>query len=309
MHGSGGGYFKERQEPRELARRLRDSEAQTLNVRYETEVNQLLGDFLKEFNNRDVQGTRVILDEVEEALGDEIGDSVNLIFGGSVSRHTYLEGLSDTDALVILDPADIGRETPDQVKDRFAKRLIELFGEENVTVGDLAVTVTVREKKVQLLPAVREGEQFRIAAPNGRSWSRINPRAFAEKLTQANLTQDGNLVPAIKVAKAIIAKLPKQQQLTGYHVESLAIEAFKSYDGQRTYKAMVTHLFESAVKLVNAPIVDRTGQSIYVDEHLGKPASAARQRVSRALQRLYRRLVNADASKSVETWSESVGSE
>ena len=148
MQGSGGGYFKERQEPRELARKLRDSEAQTLNLRYESEVNQLLGNFLKKFNNRDGQGTGEILDEVEEALVDEIGDSINLIFGGSVSRHTYLEGLSDTDALVVLDPADISRETPDHVKSRFAKLLIELFGDENVTAGDLAVTVTFKEKKV-----------------------------------------------------------------------------------------------------------------------------------------------------------------
>ncbi len=258
-----------------------------MTLRYESEVHQLLGNFLKEFNNRDVQGTGEILDEVEEALVDEIGDSINLIFGGSVSRHPYLEGLSDTDALVVLDPADISRETPDHVKNRFANRLIELFGDENVTVGDLAGTVTVREKRVQLLPAVREGEQFRIGAPNGRNWSRINPRAFAEKLTHANQAQDGNLVPAIEVAKAIIAKLPKQQQLTGYHVESFAIEAIRSYHVQRTYTAMVTHQFESAVKPMNAPISDHTRQSIYVDEQLGKSASADRQRVSRTLQRFY----------------------
>ena len=309
MGGSGGGYFKGLRDPGALARNLLHTEAQARDEGYETDVNQQLGEFLRDFNSRDTQGTREILDEVKKELGDEIGESVDLVYGGSVSRHTYLDGLSDTDALVILDPDDVGGESPDQLKDRFAQRLGELFGDDNVTVGDLAVTVTVSEKELQLLPTVRNGERFRIAAPDGRSWSRINPRAFAEKLTQANKAQDGKLVPAIKVAKAIIAKLPKQQQLTGYHVESLTIEAFKNYDGQRTYKAMVTHLFERAVELVKAPIVDRTGQSVYVDEHLGQSNSDERRLLSRALQRVHSKLLNADASKSVETWSELVGGE
>ena len=309
MGGSGGGYFRGGGDPGDLARRLRDTEAQARDEGYETSVNQQLGEFLKDFNSRDATGTREILDDVKKALGDDIGGTVDLVYGGSVARRTYLEGLSDTDALLILEPDEVGRKSPERLKDRFAQRLGELFGDENVKVGDLAVTVTVRGKEVQLLPAMRDGDGFRIAAPDGRSWSKINPRAFAEKLTQANKAQDGKLVPTIKVAKAIIATLPKQQQLTGYHVESLAIEAFKNYQGQRTYKSMVTHLFERAAELVKAPVVDRTGQSVYVDEHLGTANSAERRLVSQALQRVHRKLQNADASKSVEAWSELVGGE
>src|SRR5207244_3469704 len=122
-------------------------------------------------------------------------------------------------------------------------------------------------------------------------------------------TQDGKLVPTIKVAKAIIATLPKQQQLTGYHIESLAIEAIKNYEGQRTYKSMVTHFFERASELVKAPVVDRTGQSVYVDQHLGAANSVERRLASQALQRVHRKLKNADASKSVEVWSELLAGE
>jgi tRNA nucleotidyltransferase (CCA-adding enzyme) len=242
-------------------------------------------------------------------LGDEIGGTVDLVYGGSVSRHTYLEGLSDTDALVIIEPDEVGRKSPERLKDRFAQRLRELYGEQNVKVGDLAVTVTARGKEVQLLPAMRDGDGFRIAAPDGRSWARINPRAFAEKLTQANKAQDGKLIPTIKITKAVIAALPKQQQLTGYHVESLAIEAFKNYEGPRTYKAMVAHFFDRAAELVKSPILDRSGQSVYVDEYLGAANSQERRVVSQALQRVRRKLQNADASKSVEAWSELVRGE
>lgn len=307
MGGSGGGYFRGSADPGELARRLRDTEAQTRDEGYETGVNQQLGEFLKDFNARDAAGTREILDDLKRELGDEIGGTVDLVYGGSVSRHTYLDGLSDTDALVIIDPDDVGRKSPERLKNRFAQRLHELYGEQNVKVGDLAVTVTVRGKEVQLLPAMRDGDGFRIATPDGRSWSRINPRAFAEKLTQANKAQDGKLIPTIKITKAIIATLPKQQQLTGYHMESLAIEAFKNYDGPRTYKAMVAHFFDRAAELVKAPIVDRSGQSVYVDEYLGAANGQERRLVSQALQRVQRKLQNADASKSVDAWSDLVG--
>ncbi len=307
MGGSGGGYFRGSADPGELARRLRDTEAQTRDEGYETGVNQQLGEFLKDFNARDAPGTREILDDVKKELGDEIGGTVDLVYGGSVSRHTYLDGLSDTDALVIIDPDDVGRKSPERLKDRFAQRLRELYGEQNVKVGDLAVTVTVRRKEVQLLPAMRDGDGFRIAAPDGRSWSRIDPRAFAEKLSQANRAQDGKLIPTIKITKAVIATLPKQQQLTGYHVESLAIEAFKNYEGPRTYKAMVAHFFDRAAELVKAPIMDRSGQSVYVDEYLGAASSQERRVVSQALQRVQRKLQNADASKSVDAWGDLVG--
>ena len=307
MSGSGGGHFISIADPGELASRLRDTEAQTRDEGYETGVNQQLGEFLKDFNARDVVGTREILDDVKQQLADEIGGTIDLVYGGSVARHTYLEGLSDTDALVILDPDDAGKTSPEGLKGRFAERLRELVGNENVKVGDLAVTVTVSGKEVQLVPAMRGGEGYRIASPDGRSWSKINPGAFAKKLTQANKAQDGKLVPTIKVTKAIVATLPKQQQLTGYHVESLAIEAFKDYKGPRTYKDMVTHFFARSVELVKAPIADRSGQSAHVDEYLGTANSHARRLVSQAFQRVQRKLQNADASKSVDVWADLVG--
>lgn len=307
MGGSGGGYFRGGRDPSELARTLRATEVQARDEDYETGVNEQLGEFLKDFNARDVAGTREILDSVKRELADEIGGTVDLVYGGSVSRHTYLEGLSDTDALVLLDPDDVGKGSPERLKNRFAERLREAFGNDSVKVGDLAVTVTVGDKEVQLLPAMRDGDGYRIAAPDGRSWSKIHPRAFAEKLTQTNRSQDGKLIPTIKVTKAIIATLPKQQQLTGYHVESLAIEAFKSYEGPRTYKAMVSHFFDRAAELVKAPIADRSGQSVHVDEYLGAANSQQRRAVSQALQRVQRKIQNADASKSVDAWGDMVG--
>jgi hypothetical protein len=309
MGGSGGSYFNGPGDPSDLARKLRDTEAQAYDEGYETTVNQKLAEFLKDFNDRDIAGTREILDDIKRTLGDDIGGTVDLVLGGSVSRHTYLKGLSDTDALVILEPDELGRKSPERLKDRFAEKLRKLFGADNVKVGDLAVTVTVQDKEIQLLPAMREGEGFRISSTDGRSWSNINPKGFAEKLTQANKAQDGRLVPTIKLAKALIASLPQSQQLKGYHIESLAIEAFKNYEGPKTYKTMINHFFERAAELVKSPIRDKTGQSLHVDGYLGAESSIDRRVASQALQRLHRKLTNADASKNTETWSDLISGE
>ena len=309
MGGSGGGDFGGPGGDGDLARRIRNMAAQAQDESYETSVNQKLGEYLADFNNRDAASTRKILDEVKRQLADEIGGTVDLIFGGSVSRHTYLEGLSDTDALVLLEPDEVGRKSPERLKERFAQKLRDLFGADNVKVGNLAVTVTVREKEMQFLPAMREGDGYKIPGSDGRSWSKINPKAFAKKLTEANERLDGKLVPAIKVVKSIIAHLPKQQQLTGYHIESLAIEAFKEYEGPRTPKAMVAHFFEHTPHLVKAPIRDKTGQSLYVDEYLGPETGYQRRIVSQALERVHRKLQNADADKNREAWAEMVTDE
>jgi hypothetical protein len=292
-----------------LARKIRDAEAQSQDAAYETSVNGLLGELLKDFNSRDAAGMRQLLDEIKEQLGTAIGGTVDLVFGGSVSRHTYLEGLSDTDALVILDPDDVGRKSPSQLRDRFAQSLKHVFGEKNVAVGDLAVTVVHKGKELQLLPVMRDGDGYRFSTSDGRSWSTINPRAFAEKLTAANRAQEGKLIPTIKIAKAMIAGLPKQQQLTGYHIESLAIAAFKNYDGPRTYKAMVAYFFSRASSLVKEPIRDSTGQSVHTDEYLGEPNSSQRRIASQALERVHRKLTNADASKDTASWSDLITGE
>ena len=309
MGGSGGHYFRDDEDPGDLVRRLRDSEIQAKDDEYEANVNQKLTEFLSDFNNRDVSGTREILDNVRKELSDEIDGTVDFVYGGSVSRHTYLEGISDTDTLVILKPDNIGHKSPEQLKYNFAQRLKDKFGDKNVKVGDLAVTVMVKGKEIQFLPAIRHGDGYKIAGPDGQSWSKINPQAFANKLTDANQTQEGKLIPTIKIVKAIIATLPNQQQLTGYHIESLAIEAFKGYTVQRVYKSMVEHFFERASELVRTPIVDHTGQSVYVDEYIGAANSTQRRLVSQALQRVYRKLQNADAAKDTKAWVEVVTGE
>jgi hypothetical protein len=90
--------------------------------------------------------------------------------------------------------------------------------------------------------------------------------------------------------------------LTGYHVESLAIEAFKSYEGPKDTKAMAERFFEFARERVLSPIKDRTGQSLHVDGYAGKKNSVCRRLIAQNLDRVGRRIKNANATQSLDKW-------
>ena len=313
MGGGGGGYFSGRVNASELARQVRDAEMAAQNEAqkqsFNIEVNDLLTQALGEANNRDVEGTQKILDKIKADLAKEFEGTTDLMFGGSVAKKTYVEGLSDVDALVLLNSAQVNGDSPSEVRAAFAERLRMRFGDDKVHEGQLAVTLNVDGKSIQLLPAMRAGEDsFKISNEKGTSWATIRPRKFAEKLTQANKALDGKLVPTIKLAKAIIAGFPEQQQLSGYHVESLGINVFRDYTGDRTPKAMLRYFFEKAPDHVLSPIKDSTGQSIHVDTYLGDSNSLQRRIVSDGVARIGRKLANADAACSFELWKQVLNS-
>ena len=307
MGGSGGGFFPRRTDPEKLKERLRKAEEQTGNDRFEAEVAELLGRELARYNDRDAEGIQAILDKVKAELRNEVEGTVDLLFGGSVAKHTYVDGLSDVDALVLLSGTDVEGKTPDEIRSAFAERLSTRFGRDNVSEGQLAVTITQEEKVVQLLPAVREGTGFKIAGAGGSRWSRIDPQRFADALTRENRRLSGKLVSTIKLAKSVMSSLPEPRQLKGYHTEAIALRAFRSYEGPMTTKCMLPHFFEEAAGMAGQPIRDSTRQSRFVDEYLGPKGSVSRRIVADALGRIARKIKNADGAHSVESWKELLG--
>jgi hypothetical protein len=304
MMGGGGGFFSGKVTPEDLARKTREAEKKTYNEEFETAVSAFLASELAQYNDRDVDGTQAVFQSVKKDLEPDIEGTVDLLYGGSISKHTYVDGLSDVDALVVMDRTELKGKQPKELLSLLADCLRARYGRDSVTVGTLAVTLSHKGKTIQLLPALRDGTKFKIASYDGKGWSQIDPAGFARALTKANKAMDGKLVPCIKLAKAIIATLPEQRRLSGYHTESLAIQAFKGYDGPKTPKAMVAHFFEKAPDHVKQPIRDSSGQSVHVDEYLGEANSLERRIVADALGRIARRIRNADGAGSLERWKE-----
>ena len=301
MAGSGGGPFRNRA-PERLTELVRSQESKE----FDAELSQFLGDLLAAANSRDVPLVNERLAEIRKHLEDTVDDELNMILAGSVAKHTFVDGLSDIDSLLIIDKTEFEGHSPSTVLDRMTELLKKrLLNVDQVSHGQMAVTVTYPDGMIiQLLPAMRTRGKLRIPSPDHDAWSTIEPAGFREALTTRNAECGGKLVPTIKLAKAVIGTLPKGQQLSGYHMESLAIAAFKDYKGPKTTSAMLPTFFQRAKDLVLQPITDRTGQSIHVDEDLGPAGSESRQKASHILNQIAKRMRNATGASSTAQWRE-----
>lgn len=303
MGGGGGGVSADRL--RRVSRDLRDEQERSEDQAFGAAVSEMLNDLLAGFNDRDTRAISEHLNDVEAAVTDSIEGTVEILFGGSVGKHTYVDGLSDVDALMRLRDERLAASTPRQVLRHISRILRAQLRGVEVMVGTLALTVRFGDgHEIQLLPAVRTRSGFRIASSDGKRWSEIRPDRFARKLTEVNKACGNKVVPTIKLAKAINESLPDNLRLSGYHIESVAVEAFKSYRGQQTTKAMLQHFFTAAAEIVKRPIADRTGQSVHVDDSLGAANSTARIRASRELDRVARTMRTADGARSLPQWKD-----
>jgi len=307
--GGGGGGGNYSLGPSEIARLRDEARARLDRSRLDSDVNTLLQHSLVDLNDRDNEGAASRLEEIQQSLSGTTKDIDRVVFGGSVAKHTYVDGLSDIDALVVLDPQSVGGTTPDEMRDAFKRLLMQRLNMgdvEEIQSGTLAVTVRYRDgMEIQLLPAVDRGEGVAIASATGKDWTAINPRDFADRLTRLNQAKGNAVIPSIKLAKAIIAEeIPEQTRPTGYHVEALALAAFRDYEGSRTPRAMVQHFFDEASSAVVKPIADVTGQSAEVDEYLGEAESPQRFAIARRFRQIARKMEQAE---SINEWRQLLG--
>jgi hypothetical protein len=311
MGGSGGGWSYSASTVT-VGELLRKAHQQIDQQRYDAEVNELLQDALHGFNERDTELDRERLDAILDALCGEGDETIALRYGGSVRKHTYVDGFSDVDVLAVLNGGEFADLSPRELLRTFASRLRERLSNVGVEPGTLAVTVRYPDgREIQVLPALSTKTGLRIANADGEGWSNVvRPDAFARKLTAVNRANGNRVVPVIKLFKGILeTALPATMNLTGYHAESLAIEAFATYDGPLTSKAMLRYLCRTAVERVRTPIADRTGQSLHVDDYLSVSNSQARRDLATRLDRLAKRIEDADRRGDAEAWRSLLGGE
>ena len=262
----------------------------------EIEINDFLEELLKEINNRDVEAIQKHIREIQKVLGREIDGLVVILFGGSISKKTFIEGASDVDALIILDKNRYKNSNPKDIQKHFFEMLQQRFPNTEIIKGELAITLKFSDYEIQLLPALRDNEKIRIVNKDSTKWSEpINITAFTERLTKTNKINAKKVVPVIKLAKSLYSRLPDRYQLSGYHVEALGVDAFSTYNGRYTLYDMTKHLLNYSVKRILSPMNDVTGQSGTIDDYLGAKNSPDRQLASRYIQDIASRFSGPDA--------------
>lgn len=299
MGGSGGrGWFSSSPTAAGVEKVVSDA---TTSSEYEAEANAYLQNLLSSYNTRDVEAIQKHLGVLEAAITRDIDGETSILFGGSVRKHTYVDGLSDVDVLMVVNGSSLAACSPEDVLAYFAERIKTRLPNTEVNPGALAITVKYTDgTELQVLPALRTQAGVRIASLDGSGWSNVvRPQEFAKRLTEVNQVCGRKVVPVIKLFKGLQSALPATSQVKGYHAESLAIEAFKNYTGRQTYKDMLQHFVRVSVHRVLSPIRDTTGQSLHVDDYLGPTSAPDRIRVSKSLDRLANRLMTADSRASL----------
>lgn len=286
----------------ELEKVVEQSQNDLKHQALESGINDYLQSLLAVLNERDAQAIQDQLDKIVEALGDAV-EIDRLMFGGSVAKHTYVDGLSDVDALVILDSDRYSGKSATQILSTFHRLLkneLSTAVYSKIEKGQMAVTVTLRDgTELQLVPALKSGKIVSVPDRKTGGWIATDPKSFQKQLTAQNARLNGTLVPAIKLVKSVISGLPDQKQIGGYHVEALAIDAAKMHVGPMTVKSVVTQFFKHAAERVLSPISDVTGQSSHIDSGLGSANSNKRRIVADAFAALGRKL---EAASTVDQW-------
>ena len=209
MGGSSGQFIREPKQP------LSDEQ-----------ISGYLRDKLRDYNDRDTDAINRHIRGLSDALELTDDDVLPIRFGGSVSRHTYVDGMSDVDVLLMLDYSSLSGQAPKAVIQKMAELIRQRMPRTKMWTGDLAVTVKYADgHEIQILPAIRTKAGVRIANPTRNQWSGVlHPERFACKLTEINQANRGQVIPAIKLTKALAHHLIRsgKDKITGYH-RSLAI--------------------------------------------------------------------------------------
>ena len=257
--------------------------------------NHYCEELLARYTRRNQQAVTRHLESLCEFLRQEGNHVVQTMFGGSVRRGTYVTGLSDVDVLLIVNQSSLVNQPPARVIEYVRETIQQRLRQNTVTAGNLAVTVRYAGGlEIQILPAIRtKTEGIRIADPGSTQWSNVaHPERFAERLSEVNHAGNGRIVPIIKLAKAMADCYITRpsRKFSGYHIESLAIDAFANYEGPQDPKSMLNHFLTNSMTAVKRPISDSTGQSRYVDDYLGPANARLRKRASTYFGQLRRRV-------------------
>jgi hypothetical protein len=268
MGGSGGYSFERTSRRVWQPSDLENSLEQTRQQAADAEVAAAFSDALSEINQTDTEALNRHKNEILKALESGSEEAYDLCGGGSYTRHTYVNGLSDIDILFALGPYSSSnipnKEDPQAVLADMEERFRRRFPNTTITSGRMAVTIHFSDGlELQVLPAFRYRSGYRIPDPQGSGWTITRPQVFAKLLQQRNAEVGGKLLRCIKLAKRICDN--RGVEVKSYHLENMAVKAFEHYSGSRSDEDLLRHLFNRGKVLAVSRMRDITGQQAYVD--------------------------------------------
>src|SRR5437588_8302490 len=115
MSGSGGSSYSD-WDTSSLTKAVKEESSQA-SAQFEVELSGYLSELLAQYG-KDTDLVRRRLDDCKNALQEELDESFDQLYGGSVAKHTYVDGLSDIDSLLIVNDSKFEELTPAKILQR-----------------------------------------------------------------------------------------------------------------------------------------------------------------------------------------------
>jgi len=204
-----------------------------------------------------------------EFKGKDDGESYSFLTG-SYSRNTAIRPPKDVDFFIVLNDKKYGDLKPSELLNLLEKTLKEILPNKTVFQQTHSVTIEYDEDfSIDVIPAFEiNSELYKIPHVSDDSdiWLESNPKIHGEKLTEANNTVNGLLVPIVKLLKAW--KRDKCSYVKSFHLELLAIEIIYNSEIE-SYANGINLFFDNANNyLKSACIIDPANSDNFVDDYL-----------------------------------------
>ncbi len=238
------------------------------------QFDKYLSDYLN-LSKEDIKKVQVHI-ELREKLETKLefkgkdNDETYSFLTGSYSRDTAIRPPKDIDFFIVLNEKKYGDLKPSELLNLLEKTLKEILPDITIFQQTHSVTIEYDEEfSIDVIPAFEiNSELYKIpyVSENSDSWLESNPKIHGEKLTEANDTVNGLLVPLVKLLKAW--KRDKCSYVKSFHLELLAMEIINNSDIE-SYANGINLFFDSTSNyLENSCIVDPANSDNFVDDYL-----------------------------------------
>lgn len=238
------------------------------------QFDKYLADHLN-LTKKDIEKVQVHI-ELREKLETKLefkgkdDDETYSFLTGSYSRDTAIRPPKDVDFFVVLNDKKYGDLKPSELLNLLEKMLKEILPDTTIFQQTHSVTIEYDEEfSIDVIPAFEiNSELYKIphVSENSDIWLESNPKIHGEKLTEANDTTNGLLVPLVKLLKAW--KRDKCSYVKSFHLELLAIEIINN-SGIESYANGINLFFDNASNyLESSCIIDPANSDNLVDDYL-----------------------------------------
>lgn len=223
-----------------------------------------------------------VLDRINQDLNRALYAPFRIELAGSVEKNTFNEGISDIDLRAVTTNSALLDYSPKIAKKLILKQIRSIDEVKNPRVGHQAVTLTKGGHEYQIIPVIRHDGKTYIPSERGTYWKTVDIEVFNRSLNSLNRKTEGRFCEAVRFVKILSnTYIPKRYQLSGYHIESIAMEAISQHCHPLNRTDMIERILGNIPSRVKRYSWDITRESKAIDRDLGSNYSTERKDVAK----------------------------